>query len=237
MGWEWCLPGLSMKRKELGERLTLSLGRRTVDGEDADERSPLAAGRGETIAGAVDAVYTVVGFYDRFDDALEGYGCPGYTALTRGDGASRGILLELKGTGRVSAFESRHLINHSQHRDLIAFSGVLGEDNIGTMLYGFAAILVFLVSFGSVSLIYNSFAISVSERTRQFGILKSVGATKKQIRRSVLYEAMVLGGIAIPVGLIAGCMGIGLTLYLLRDAFRAFTSAICNSYRLFSAIF
>lgn len=209
-------------RKEPGDTLTLSLGRRTVDGEDAGEFTPYAVGRSERIADAVTAAYTVVGFYDRFDYALESFDCPGYTALTLGDGVSRDVLLELESAGKINAFEDRHPIDHSRHRDLIAFSGVLGEDNIGTMLYGFAAILVFLVSFGSVSLIYNSFAISVSERTRQFGILKSVGATKKQIRRSVLYEALVLGSIGIPVGLIVGCAGIGLTLYLLRDAFRAF---------------
>ncbi len=91
-------------------------------------------------------------------------------------------------------------------------------------MYGFAGILVFLIAFGSISLIYNSFSISVSERTKQFGILKSVGATKKQIRGSVLYEALVLSGIGIPVGLIVGCVGIGITLYCLRDAFSSIIS-------------
>ena len=72
-------------------------------------------------------------------------------------------------------------------------------------------------------MIYNSFSISLAERTKQFGILKSVGATKKQLLGSVLYEALTLGGIAIPIGLILGCGAIGLTLYLLRDSFRVFS--------------
>ena len=142
---------------------------------------------------------------------------------------TRGVFLTLKHMGDIDAFEVRHnevrqQIDYKRHKDLITVSGELGDSAIANMLYGFAGILVFLVSFGSISLIYNSFAISVSERTRQFGILKSVGATKKQIRRSVLYEALVLGGIGIPLGMAIGCAGIGLTLYLLRDAFRAFVN-------------
>ena len=57
--------------------------------------------------------------------------------------------------------------------------GVSGYDNMLSVLIGMAAVLIGLIMFGSVSLIYNSFSISVSERTKQFGILKSIGATKK----------------------------------------------------------
>ena len=107
------------------------------------------------------------------------------------------------------------------HDFLLELYGVIGNQSVRIVLYGLAAVLVFLISFGAVSLIYNSFSISVSERTRQFGILKSVGATKKQIRSAVLYEALLLSGIGIPIGLVVGCAGIGITLYALRDAFAA----------------
>ena len=80
-----------------------------------------------------------------------------------------------------------------------------------------------LIFFGSVALIYNSFSISVSERTKQFGLLKSIGATKKQIRGAVLTEALMLCVVAIPLGLLVGCGGIGLVLYLLRDQFSLIT--------------
>ena len=59
----------------------------------------------------------------------------------------------------------------------------------------------------------------MGERTRQFGMLKSIGATRKQIRDSVLYEALVLCAVGIPLGLLVGCLGIGITLYCLRDSF------------------
>ena len=76
--------------------------------------------------------------------------------------------------------------------DLLNYYGATTFFSVNRMIYSFAVILLLMISFGSVSLIYNSFSISVAERTRQFGILKSIGATRKQIRDSVLYEALVL---------------------------------------------
>lgn len=64
---------------------------------------------------------------------------------------------------------------------------------------------------GSISLIYNAFAISVSERSRHLGMLASVGATKRQKRNSVLFEGFVIGLISIPIGILCGLAGIGVT--------------------------
>lgn len=57
---------------------------------------------------------------------------------------------------------------------------------------------------GSVFLIYNSFNISLNERTHQFGILMSVGATEKQLRHSVLFEGFCIGVLGIPLGILTG---------------------------------
>lgn len=63
---------------------------------------------------------------------------------------------------------------------LLNYYGATRILSVNRLLYDFAAILLLLIFFGSVSLIYNAFSISVAERTRQFGILKSVGATKNR---------------------------------------------------------
>lgn len=68
----------------------------------------------------------------------------------------------------------------------------------------FLVALVGIVMLGSVMLIHNSIAISVSEKLKTYGILASIGATKKQRRSSVLLEALVLGVIGIPLGVLAG---------------------------------
>lgn len=60
------------------------------------------------------------------------------------------------------------------------------------MLYAVCGILMFVIVFTSVFCIRNSFAISITEKTKMYGMLSSVGATKKQIRQSVISEAMLL---------------------------------------------
>ena len=64
-----------------------------------------------------------------------------------------------------------------------------------------AATLSAIVMIVSIIVVSNAFRVSAVERTVQFGILKSVGATKKQIRQTVLYEGILLSGVGIPVGI------------------------------------
>jgi ABC-type transport system, involved in lipoprotein release, permease component len=67
-----------------------------------------------------------------------------------------------------------------------------------------AAIVIGIIMITSVFVIKNGFSISVVERNKQFGMLSSVGATSKQIRKSVLYEGFIVGIISIPLGVILG---------------------------------
>lgn len=67
-----------------------------------------------------------------------------------------------------------------------------------------AVIVIIIIIFTSVFCIKSSFDISVSEKIKEYGLLKSIGATKKQIRKNVLYEGFVLGLIAIPLGVLLG---------------------------------
>lgn len=65
-------------------------------------------------------------------------------------------------------------------------------------------ILALLISFMSVTVISNIFAASANKRIQEFGILKCVGGTRKQIKESVIYESLWLSMISIPLGLILG---------------------------------
>lgn len=66
------------------------------------------------------------------------------------------------------------------------------------------AIVVLIIIFTSVFCIKNSFNISITEKTKQYGMLSTVGATKKQIKKNVYCEALMLGCIGIPIGIICG---------------------------------
>jgi len=75
-----------------------------------------------------------------------------------------------------------------------------------SMFISMAAVLGAIIMAASVVVISNAFRISASERLRQFGILKSVGATRRQIMKTMLYEALYLSCIAIPLGIVVGLL-------------------------------
>ncbi len=113
-------------------------------------------------------------------------------------------------------------VKMDENSDLLDLYGVTKYTNVNRVIVGFALALCAIIMLGSVSLIYNAFSISVSERTKQFGLLSSVGATKKQLRRSVFLEALILCALAIPAGIACGFGGIAVTLTLLEEQITKF---------------
>ena len=97
------------------------------------------------------------------------------------------------------------------NNELLRYYGIIKDDTVRNMIYTLTAIILVIIMIGSVSLIYNAFAISVSERSRYLGMLSSVGATKRQKRNSVFFEGAVIGAISIPIGIAAGYIGLGVT--------------------------
>ena len=67
-----------------------------------------------------------------------------------------------------------------------------------------ASIVVIVIIFTSIFCIKNSFDISITEKIRQYGMLSSIGATRKQIKKNVYYESLLLGTIGIPLGILLG---------------------------------
>lgn len=77
--------------------------------------------------------------------------------------------------------------------------------NYNTMMYILVYLAVFLIMFCVRMVIDNSFEISSHERIRQFGVLRAVGASKKQILGILIHEALWLSLFGVPVGLVLGC--------------------------------
>ncbi|MBQ8912869.1 MAG: ABC transporter permease, partial [Lachnospiraceae bacterium] len=79
----------------------------------------------------------------------------------------------------------------------------LSKETLGS--FGIVVVIVcIIIIVTSVFCIKNSFDISITEKIREYGMLRSVGATKKQIRKNVMYEALILGLIGIPLGILCG---------------------------------
>ena len=93
--------------------------------------------------------------------------------------------------------------------DLLLVYGVgsIGESTGRLFIILFAALLI--ISVISVVLIRSVFSLSVTERTRDFGLLASIGTTPKQIRTLVRREALFYLAAALPPGLLLGTLGAG----------------------------
>lgn len=117
------------------------------------------------------------------------------------------------------------------NNDLLRYYGIYRDDSVRNMIYTLTAIILAIIMIGSVSLIYNAFAISVSERSRYLGMLSSVGATKRQKQNSVFFEGAVIGAISIPLGIAAGYLGLGITYFFINPMLQG-VLGIAQGFRL-----
>lgn len=102
------------------------------------------------------------------------------------------------------------------NKDLLQYKGFALSDEYNRMLLSLAVIIILIIMISSVFVIRNSFAISITEKTKLYGMLASIGATSKQIRHNVLFEGFVLGIIGIPSGLLLGTGVIALLVVILN---------------------
>lgn len=165
--------------------------------------------------------YTIVGIIQRPE--WEDTWSPGYTVLTyiSEDTVTPDEVFDVSVIfqkvnnalfDKAEKIRSEYEISEVQfNNELLRYYGIYKDDGVKDMIYGLSAIIMVIIIIGSVSLIYNAFAISVSERSRYLGMLSSVGATRRQKRNSVFFEGAVIGAISIPVGILSGYVGLGIT--------------------------
>ncbi|AAO36344.1 ABC transporter permease [Clostridium tetani] len=94
------------------------------------------------------------------------------------------------------------------NEEVLRLMGEGQNENINKSLYQIASIIIGVVVIATIAVIYNSFQISVVERIKQFGLLRAVGATQKQIKKIVLREATLISSIGIPLGLFFGVIAL-----------------------------
>lgn len=195
---------------KVGDTLTLAVGNRMNENKKLGQSDPYTAGS-ETLVPKADRTYTVVGICQT--PHFEENSAPGYTIITTSDisdtADNLSLFVTLKNPHEVHAYTRSIAGSHAYifNNDVLRFMG-LSDDSSDkffiSLLYSVAGIVVFIIMLGSIFLIYNSFNISLNERTHQFGILSSVGATPKQLRNSVLFEGLCIGAVGIPIGVLVG---------------------------------
>ncbi len=205
---------------KLGSTVTLKLGDRDLNGLTLSYgQGPL--NEGETLRVRATRTFTVVGYLatTRFD-RNSGADIVGLTCFDPADDAPLNGYLLLRDPGDTYDMQMDYWDRYvsQDNRDYLMALGYSRYDTFTAVLYSFAAILIGLIMFGSVSLIYNAFSISVAQRTKEYGLLRSVGATKKQLRSMVLTEALTVSAIGIPLGVLSGILGMAVTFHFIGGA-------------------
>ena len=156
-----------------------------------------------TVTGIIDGE---TGFANR---APTVYGWTGDVAFWKGSGTYDALMvIATDGTSDDELVDDLNAVlgpdivarTWSQQATMLANS-VTGDARIlSTGLLAFAVIALFVASI----VIANTFTILVAQRTRSLALLRTIGATRSQVRRSVLAEAFVLGTIASVIGVVVG---------------------------------
>jgi putative ABC transport system permease protein len=107
--------------------------------------------------------------------------------------------------------------------EVITGSTLIEEDQaaLATDIKPFKVIMLvfaFVAVFVGAFIINNTFSITVAQRTRDMAMLRAIGASGRQVKRSVLLEALVIGVLASAAGLVAG-IGVASGLRVLMAAF------------------
>lgn len=230
----------------IGEKITLDIGTRTIENEEANQHNPYNLDNEEEIINTTSKTYKIVGIMSRPSTELEPYSAPGYTFIT--------YLNDKEITDKVDIYVRYTKAGEKDHIRTTAnilgvdaetyyklYSGkynfktekemAIAREKVGNSKYTYdsnhylitletgitkdptlqalgtaAIIVVIIIIVTSVFCIKNSFDISITEKIKQYGMLSSIGATKKQIKRNVYYEALILGTIGIPIGIICGVL-------------------------------
>lgn len=192
---------------------------------------------GERVINLKEKTYTVVGFY--YDKGYGGLTHSGmYAALTYQDPEAQGFSATYVKTDELNsrdgiisnlenAFGSSYV---TPHDSLLRYMGIVDDRSLWSSLESITIILGIIIAVACVALVSNAFTISVTERIKQFGLLASLGATKRQLSWSVIEEALIIAVVGTPLGILLGLGATALTLYLLNPSIMEVLGATWVSY-------
>lgn len=207
---------------KVGDIVTFTYGSRNIDGNITLANSELVDGEFLTNKGT--HTYKIVGIVDRSN--FESYSASGYTAFTVDVNSDNGNvnLYVMFNKNKNIIKQSEELAKELNYNGDINYNSTLlalyGESTYGNVMSsmgGMMIIMLSLVSIGCIIVIYNSFAISVMERKKEFGLLSSIGATKRQLSHTVFFEAVVVGVIGIILGILGAYIGIGTVILIINN--------------------
>ncbi len=204
----------------IGNTITLDIGqRKTLDNYIMTKENPYV--EEEIITNSQNVTFVITGIMAR-DYELDPYGDPGISALTVGydnkksENQDSTFYIRIQNPtdyertfseilGKTFNSNSKNQTEkYSLNTELLRWQALRFNSRTISMLCSVIFVVLTIIVGTSIFCIKNSFDISVTEKKRSYGMLASAGATKKQIKKSVVMEGFMLGIIGIPLGILFG---------------------------------
>lgn len=207
---------------KIGDIITLKYGERVVEGVNTLANNEYYEEETLNIVG--EKTYTIVGIVERSN--FEDYSASGYSTFTldMNDKDGTANVFVMFNNKKKIIKQSEDLAKKLGYNNAISYNSTLlalyGESTYGNIMKSMITMIVImlsLVSIGCIVVIYNSFAISVMERKKEFGLLSSIGATKKQLSYTLFFEALIEGIIGIILGICGAYIGIGTVILIINN--------------------
>ena len=238
----------SGKKYKVGDKVTLTFGNRYFKGEQVSDHEyfqydyttpELTEVDKETFIPKNSKEYTIVGIMDYMSYSITGNYAAGPLVISKIDEYKSVVnvytLFSNPSQYKELSYEVGEALNASEQSinfELLGWQGGSLSKTSSTLLYTVGGIVIGIIIISSVFVIRNSFSISVVEKHKQYGMLASIGATPKQIRHSVLFEALTIGLIAIPLGILCGIIAIFVLVLLINAILGDFLGTINFVYYL-----
>lgn len=207
---------------KIGDTITLKYGERVIEGVNTLANNEYYEEETLNIVG--EKTYTIVGIVERSN--FEDYSASGYSTFTLDMNDKEGIVnvFVMFNNKKKIIKQSEDLAKKLGYDNAISYNSTLlalyGESTYGNIMKSMITMIIImlsLVSIGCIVVIYNSFAISVMERKKEFGLLSSIGATKKQLSYTIFFEALIEGIIGIILGICGAYIGIGTVILIINN--------------------
>ena len=207
---------------KIGDIITLKYGERVIEGVNTLANNEYYEEETLNIVG--EKTYTIVGIVERSN--FEDYSASGYSTFTLDMNDKDGTVnvFVMFNNKKKIIKQSEDLAKKLGYNNAISYNSTLlalyGESTYGNIMSSMIMMIIImlsLVSIGCIVVIYNSFAISVMERKKEFGLLSSIGATKKQLSYTIFFEALIEGIIGIILGICGAYIGIGTVILIINN--------------------
>lgn len=224
---------------KIGDKIKVNIGERvTLDDDKLYYMNPYNK-EDEKLINTQEYEFTIVGIIERPNMNFEAYSDPGYTIIsTNMEAEKQEAYITLKnpkeykksipnivGASRYdsivglgeNADQKLKYDNYQVNDELLRWEAFAFSDSTVNMLYAVIGVVIFIIIFASVFCIRNSFAIATTEKMKMYSMLASVGATKKQIKKNVIFEGLLLGVVGIPLGIISGFFAVFVLLQIVNN--------------------